>query len=148
MYTVEKEEDKYVLQQNHKNPLGFKEALNTLAKVKQDIVGGEKQLEKQQKEIDTKFHEKALELGKEQFEQIKQLKEKLEEALQPEIEDYTKKLRADIKVLKAEKGYSRVSDENQKIAMASAIMGEVAHKHELDVAYEFMRGIRADFDNI
>ncbi|QDP57866.1 MAG: hypothetical protein Unbinned1693contig1002_10 [Prokaryotic dsDNA virus sp.] len=147
-YTVNIEDGKYVLQQNHKNPMDFKEALKTLAKVKQDIMGGEKQIEKQQKEIDTKYHEKALELSKEQFNLIKDLKVKLEESLKAEIDDYTQKVRAEIKVMKAEKGYSRVGDENQKIAMASAILGQVAHNHDLDVAYEFMREIRADFDNI
>ncbi|MFZ5988103.1 MAG: hypothetical protein ACOYWZ_13395 [Bacillota bacterium] len=147
-FNVSEKDGEYYLTQSHTKSMKFKEAIQTLAKMEQDIAQGMKQVEKMQDEIKNKVHESNLKDYKEQIENIVQLRKEWQCILKSEIEQYKKKIIADIKVMKAERGYSRAREENQKIAMSSAIMSEIAVKYDLDVGYLFMREIKKDFDKI
>ena len=145
------EGDSIILSLTKKEELTFNDAFNHmthLMKVQQELGGKKAQLEDQIKkkawEIDMEYVERELELAGNVHKQ-------LGEILKPKIEEIQKTMKDYIKGKKAERGYSRASDEGQKHKIRSEIMASAMEDLDLpfdDVGHPIARQVTMEFEKI
>lgn len=145
------EGDNIFLSSYRKEQLTFDESFkytNNLLRAQQEISGKKVQLEAQ---IKQKAWEKELEYMDRELELAKDVHAQLEKALEPRVEELKKTMKKYIKGKKAERGYSRISDDSQKHKLRSEIMAKAMEDLDLpfdDISHPIAIAVTREFEKI
>ena len=80
--------------------------------------------------------------------QLKELKLRWATQIEPHYEELKTKLSADVKVEKAQKGWSRIGEANQKQIVMNQILAGIAHENNFDMTHPVMKDLKAEFERI
>ena len=147
-FEVKEENNKITVIQTIFKEMEMPEAIKELQRLKSEMAQLERQREELKKSIEEDKFNKELNKIIESQAELNKLEEDWNNKIKPAIEELAKKAKMKAKVKKAEMGFDRISDNNDKIVKSNRIMGEVANEMELDVQHPVMMEVRKEFDKL
>jgi len=146
-FEVETKGEIIVIKQIVTKEMTADEAMVELPKIDSEIQGLDKQIIQTEKNIQEKKLEKNLEDLNKAKENILDLKVNLAEKISPYYDSIKQKLSGEVAVAKANRGYSRVSEERQKNIMINEILATVALEHNFDMTHPIMKELKDEFNS-
>lgn len=147
-FEVKRDKDKIVIVQTITKEMSANESIQELAKLRTEATQMMQQKEQIQKAIQDQAPQKDLAKAIESVEILRKLEKKWQILVKEDEELLYQDLRGRVKVAKAEKGFDRISSEDQKIAVANQILGPIANELKLDMTHPVVARIRRDFMKI
>jgi hypothetical protein len=147
-YEIKSEGEKITVVRTTTTVLDRNEAMGQLHGVTGQISQKDGEINQLKKAIDEETPQKQLEDLKRIKTELNDFKSKMGNVLKDYVEELEKDIRNEIKKKKAEKGYSRMADMNQKIVFQNQVLAQIANEKNLDVNLPVMRKMRKEFDKI
>ena len=147
-FNVEQKDSKIVMETNVTKIFDVKEAMAELQKLKQETMQYGKQVETLRKQIEDGQHSKDLEKMEGQLDKLQKLEAEWVNMIAPTLEALRKEAKMKIKTKKAEMGWKRISNADDRVVKSAKILGEVALDLDIDVAHPVICECRVGFDKI
>jgi len=147
-YEVKLEQNKVNVYTTTTGSMDIKDAVTEIQNLEQQIQQINANLNKLNKDIEDKVWEKQKENLERNKLALLDIFNQFQKVISPQVEELKSKIKAEIKKIKAEKGYDRIGDKNSKVTMSSLIVSEVCSKYDIEAGHPISRELRVEFDKI